>query len=255
MVHIDMDTACIFNIQRFSIHDGPGIRTAIFFQGCPLRCQWCCNPESHLPGIQPQYGELQASPYTLEELVQLCLEDRDFYEESGGGVTLTGGEVLMQAEFATNLIMALKEKGVHTAIETSGHAAQDVFLRACSVADLLLFDLKHYNSDKHREGTWEGNELIMSNLQRAVNEKMEILIRIPVIPGYNDSGEDAKGFAKLIKEMGLDRAQLLPFHQFGQKKYTNLGLPYLYDSNKSLFPEDLLDYKQIMDNCGIDGFF
>lgn len=250
------ETACIFNIQKFSIHDGPGIRTAVFFKGCPLRCKWCANPESQQSGVQPERKEpLAGRLYTLDEVVAVCLSDRDFYIESGGGVTLSGGEVLAQPAFAAGLLEKLREQGIHTALETTGFAPREVFDRVGAHADLLLYDLKHHDCQKHWEGTGAGNALILENLRAAVGRGADILLRIPVIPGYNDSPADALAFAELVRDMGLQRVQLLPFHQFGQKKYETLGLPYALGHLQTLHPEDLGDFRQTMLAAGTDAFF
>lgn len=249
-------TACIFNIQKFSIHDGPGIRTTVFFKGCPLRCRWCSNPESQAPGVQPEREDMLAGRlYTLEQVLDISLEDRDFYLESGGGVTLSGGEVLMQADFATALVQELHRLGIHTALETTGFAAPEAFEAVAQHVDFLLYDLKHHDSDAHREGTRVRNQQILENLRRAVFREMDILVRIPVIPGYNDSLADARGFAVLLRKLGLHRVQLLPFHQFGQKKYETLGMKYELDHLKNLHPEDLLEYQKEMISGGLDCFF
>lgn len=249
-------TACIFNIQRFSIHDGPGIRTTVFFKGCPLRCRWCSNPESQAAGVQPERETaLAGRMYTLDEAMEICLADRDFYLESGGGVTLSGGEALMQADFAAELLRRLHTEGIHTALETTGFAQPDVFLKAACHTDLLLYDVKHYDSTKHKEGTGTENRRILENLRMAAKRGMDILIRIPVIPGYNDSLSDARSFAELLRQLRLDKTQLLPFHQFGQKKYETLGIPYALGEVKTLHPEDLQEYQAEMKKAGLNCFF
>jgi len=251
-----VNQACIFNIQKFSIHDGPGIRTAVFLKGCPLRCLWCSNPESQAAGAQPERETpLAGRLYALNEVMDICLADKDFYIESGGGVTLTGGEALMQADFAAELLRSLKAEGIHTALETTGFASTEVFLEVIAYADLLLYDVKHFDSEKHCEGTGAGNEIILKNLREAVKRSMDILIRVPVIPGYNDSLSDARGFAELITSCGLSEAQLLPFHQFGQKKYKTLGIPYALSNQKTLHPEDLREYQLEMEKLGVRCFF
>ena len=244
--------ACIFNIQKFSIHDGPGIRTAVFFKGCPLRCLWCSNPESQAAGTQPEReGELAGKMYEIDEVMDICLADREFYIESGGGVTLTGGEALMQADFAVNLLGRLKEEQIHTALETSGFAPMETFIKVSEYADLLLFDIKHFDSKKHREGTGADCEIILENLGEAVKRGMNVLIRIPVIPGYSDALDDAAGFANLLNGFSLTKVQLLPFHQFGQKKYEMLGIPYTFSEQKTLHSEDLRSYQLEMEKYGL----
>jgi pyruvate formate lyase activating enzyme len=257
----------LFNIQKFSIHDGPGIRTAVFFKGCPLRCGWCSNPESHLMGLrifpESRRGEfpdqsLSGRSYSAEEVLAICLEDLAFYEESGGGVTLTGGEVLAQDAFAEALLVRLGEAGVHRAVETSGYAVPAVFNRVADHTDLILFDIKHHDRDRHFEGTGVYPEMILDNFRsalgrRASGEGPRVLPRIPVIPGYNDGLEDAAAFAELLRDAG--EVQLLPFHQFGQNKYARLGLRYGFDKAKALRPEGLEPYRRVFESRGLRAFF
>ena len=255
-------TGLLFNIQKFSIHDGPGIRTVVFFKGCPLTCRWCSNPES-------QDGQpcKEARQFTLEETLKTCLEDRLFYEETagtlplsspdyaGGGVTLSGGEPQVQRQFALELLRALRKESVHTAMETSGFAPLELFEEVSEAVDLLLFDIKHFDNQRHVEGTGVPNDLVLANLKNALDRGKNVLARLPVIPGYNDSGEDARGFVSLLEKMKIKRVQLLPFHQFGERKYELLGLPYAMKKVKQLHPEDLEDYSNIFLKQGIDCFF
>ena len=246
-------TGFIYNIQKFSLHDGPGIRTVVFLKGCPLSCFWCSNPES-----------LNGSPckdnreYTLEEVLKICFEDRPFYEETtgeaGGGVTLSGGEALDQWEFSLELLRALRNEGIHSVIETSGYATREIFDKVSEAADLLLFDIKHHDDRRHVEGTGVHNELILSNFKSAVGRGIDLLPRLPVIPGYNDSAEDACSFAALFLSMGVKRLQLLPFHQLGEKKYELLNLPYSMKNIPQLHPEDLEDFKRVFTGKGMDCF-
>lgn len=294
----------IFNIQKFSLHDGPGVRTTVFFKGCPLRCKWCANPESQLMKLQILYhskdcvhcgmcaascpeeavsmddvGKIhfdfarcrgcltcvnvcpgralscEGEVNTVEEVVEVCMQDADFYEESGGGVTLSGGEALMQPEFAGAVLRELKARGVHTAMETTGFAPAEVFDAVTADAELLLFDIKHWDAEKHREGTGVDNGLILANMRRAIAAGKEVLPRLPVIPGFNDSLEDAAGFVRRLQEVGAERIQLLPFHQFGESKYGLLGKDYEYGSVPALHKEDLTAFRQVFLAGGIDAFF
>lgn len=294
----------IFNIQKFSIHDGPGIRTVVFFKGCPLKCEWCSNPESQNPNLQIYWdkdskrgydkdyievmetsnlnvsnkGDIKIdhnfiTKYKLEEekldykytqegyfesidnIVKVCLQDEMFYEESGGGVTLSGGEVLAQPEFAIELLKRLKELNIHTAIETTGYASSQILKDFTKYLDLVLIDLKHYDSKKHLSKTGVPNELIITNIQKLVKNNINFLIRIPVIPDFNSSLEDAKQFSILLNNLGIKEVQLLPFHQFGEKKYENLNMNYLYKDVKSLYEEDLEEYKNIFIENNINAFF
>ena len=243
---------CLFNIQKFCLHDGPGIRTMVFFKGCPLSCKWCSNPESQKMGIQPGADEsLSGKLYTLDEVVEICLQDNDFYLDSGGGVTLSGGEPLAQPNRAIELLSALKERQIHTAMETSGYADISTFKDVTTLVDLLLYDLKHYDNEKHIQGTGVGNEIILENLRYARSDGKEVQIRIPVIPDYNDTIEDAVGFADCIKSIGAMPVRILPFHEFGQKKYEKLGMAYVMDKHRNLYAEDVKDFMQALQEQGI----
>lgn len=298
-----MDKGIIFNIQKFSIHDGPGIRTTVFLKGCPLKCKWCSNPESQLDKIQVLYDQSKCihchscvnicpqkaisiisehihidfnkcigclecvnncpakalsheGEYKIvSDIVDICLQDKDFYEESGGGVTISGGEGMSQPHFLKTLINELKKHDLHIAIETTGHVSSQTFQELASQLDLLLFDVKHYDSKKHYEGTHVYNDQIISNLKWAIENGINVLPRIPVIPDFNDSLEDAKGLANVLISVGAKKVQLLPFHQFGEKKYELLNKEYLFKNKKALHPEELIDYQKIFLDKGIDCFF
>ena len=251
----------IFNIQHFSIHDGPGIRTTVFLKGCPLRCPWCSNPESQRMNPEPMLDAVTKAPgttgqeKTVDEIIDEVMKDIDFYEESGGGVTISGGEGMVQPDFVKALLAKLKEHKIHTAIETTGYIKKEIFRELAPMFDLLLFDVKHYDSDEHYEGTHVHNELIIENLAWAISQGIEVLPRIPVIPDFNDSLDDAKGIAALLNQVGAKKVQLLPFHQFGENKYHLLGKTYSYENVKALHPEDLTDYQRIFLDVGIDCFF
>ena len=298
-----MEKGIIFNIQKFSIHDGPGIRTTVFLKGCPLKCQWCSNPESQLDKIEILYdrdkcirclsctkscpqnaisyqnnlihinpnkciGCLQcvdlcnqdALSYegeykSIQDIVDICLQDIDFYEESGGGITISGGEGMSQPHFLEQLIDELHRHKLHVAIETTGYIEPSLFYKLAKKLDLLLFDVKHYDTNKHYQKTGVYNELILKNLKWCRENNIEILPRIPVIPEFNNSLDDALGFVKLFLNMGISKVQLLPFHQFGEKKYTLLNKEYIYKNKKALYPDDLKDYQKIFLDKGIDCFF
>lgn len=298
-----MQTGVIFNIQKFSINDGPGIRTVVFFKGCPLHCKWCANPESQLAKIQilwdkkkclhchhcleiclqkaislkndnifidtnkctlckqcintcPQKaltseGEIK----TVQQVLDIVLQDEVFYEESDGGITLSGGEFLMQTQFAKELLIAAKEKNLHTCYETTGFCTPEKFQHIIQYIDYILFDLKHWNSQKHLEGTGVDNKLILTNMKYAISTGKKVLPRIPVIPKFNDSLEDAKRFCEVLHDVGSNQCQLLPFHQFGENKYYLLNKKYAYENQPALHHEDLQDYLQIFLDNDIHAFF
>lgn len=298
------NSGIVFNIQKFSLHDGPGIRTTVFLKGCPLHCKWCANPESQLNAMQIMYDNkkcikcqtcVQTCPQkavtanenghvyidfakcigcltcvrncptkaiynegerkTVDEVLAVCMQDFDFYEESGGGVTISGGEGMLQPYFVETLVNELKKNNISTAIETTGYIDEDIFQHLAKHFDLLLFDVKHYDSHKHKEGTGVDNDLIIHNLRWAHEQNINILPRIPVIPGFNNTLEDAQGLAQLLKDIGLKEVQLLPFHQMGERKYELLNRDYELKNIKALYPEDLQEYQQIFLNNGLDCFF
>lgn len=293
----------VFNIQKFSLNDGPGIRTVVFFKGCPLKCKWCANPESQNSKIEVLWDsekcikclqcvkncpknavsfenglisinnsmcngclicvkncpknalKSEGEEKTIDEIVSSCIKDIDFYEESNGGVTLSGGEAMMHFEFATELLKALKSHNIHTAMETTGYTTPEIFSNVIQYIDLLLFDMKHWDNDAHILGTGVSNKLIIENLKFAISSGKKILIRIPVIPDFNNSLEDAFGFVKLLKELGITEVQLLPFHQYGEKKYKMLGKDYYYTDTPALHEEDLKEFADIFNNNNIRAFF
>lgn len=184
---------------------------------------------------------------SVDDVLKEVMKDIDFYEESGGGVTLSGGEVLAQPAFAELLLSECKKKGLHTALETTGYAAHEVFVSVTEYADLLLFDMKHHDSKKHQLYTGVPNEQILENMKWAAEHGKEVIARIPVIPGVNDSIEDAHAFCALLHETGISQVNLLPFHQFGEKKYEQLHMNYEMKDVKALHPEDLTKYAGVFE--------
>ena len=243
-----MQEALVFNLQKFSIHDGAGIRTDVFFQGCNLRCGWCSNPESQ--PMEPLPGE-KVTAFTVPALVAELVKDKPFYDESGGGVTLTGGEAMLHPEFVLALCAELHREGIHVAIETAACVSEDVFARVLAAVDFAYIDLKHYDDAKHRAGTGVGNALILRNIGTALRSAKPVVLRIPVIPGFNDSEADFAGFAKALTELGAKEVQLLPFHQLGESKYKRLQLNYAYDGQKQLRDGDVSAFAEALEKAGI----
>ena len=223
----------IFNIQRFSIHDGPGIRTIVFFKGCYMRCAWCCNPESQEYKIQTlvENGKEKTvgQDITVGELMPEILADKPFYRRSGGGVTLSGGEILAQPEFARDLLCACKEAGLHTAVESTANAPFDKIEAILPYLDLYLMDIKHMDSAKHKQYTGVDNGLILQNAKRiSQSRQTELVIRTPVVPTFNDTAEEIRAISKFAASLdGVREHHLLPYHRLGQDKYTGLGRSYL----------------------------
>lgn len=223
----------IFDIQRYSIHDGDGIRTIVFLKGCVLRCRWCCNPESQEYGIQTMMvqgkSKLIGEDITVEKAMETVEKDRPYYYRSGGGLTLSGGESLCQPEFTLSLLKAAKESGIHTALESMGCAEWRVIERILPYLDQYLLDIKHMNPAKHKEFTGKSNELMLENAKKlAASGKTRLSIRIPVIPTFNDTVDEISAIAEFAKTLGrVEKIHLLPYHRLGQDKYEGLGRDYL----------------------------
>lgn len=221
----------IFDIQRFSTHDGPGIRTIVFLKGCALRCRWCCNPESQSYEIETmlQNGKpkIMGRDVTVKEVLSEVLQDRPYYNRSGGGITLSGGESLLQPDFAVALLKACKDNGVNTAIETTGFANAEVIERFLPYLDTVLMDIKHINSDKHKEFTKQPNERILENAKLIASKAKKLIIRVPVIPTFNDTVAEIAEIAAFASNLpNVDEIHLLPYHNMGRDKYTGLGREY-----------------------------
>ncbi len=255
----NVQTGLIFNIQKFSINDGPGIRSTIFFAGCPLSCRWCSNPESQNRNRKAALAcgdpKLTGRAWTIEEVLAEVEKDRCFYEESGGGITLSGGEVLQQHAFAAALLKEAHKRSLHCAAETTGFASHEIFSEFIEDIDLLLFDLKHCDREIHQKKTGVYNDIILENMRYALARKVPVTARIPVIPGFNANKKAAAGMAALLKEMGITEVHLLPFHQFGEKKYEQLGIPYEMADVKQLHPENLQTYLDIFLKEGLEASF
>ena len=221
----------IFNIQRFSIHDGPGIRTIVFFKGCYMRCAWCCNPESQSKEIETliERDKEKTVGYdvTVEDIMPEILADLPYYRRSDGGVTLSGGEVLCQADFARELLKACKAAGLHTAVETAASAPFSEIEKILPYVDLFLMDIKHMDTVKHKEYTATGNEIILENAKKIAESGVELIIRTPVIPTFNDTAEEIRAISHFAKTLnGVKEHHLLPYHRLGTDKYKGLGRRY-----------------------------
>ena len=222
----------IFDVQRYSVHDGPGIRTIAFLKGCPLRCKWCCNPESFVkePQTMMMHGEqvVAGREVSVGEMVDTFLKDMVYYRRSKGGITLSGGEPLLQPGFSGALLQACKQKWIHTAIETCVHAEYHIIESLLPHLDLLMVDVKHMSSQKHREFTGLGNELILENVRRlSAQPGAQVIVRVPVVPGFNDTTEEISQIAAFISTLpGVSQLHLLPYHRLGEEKYRGLGIEY-----------------------------
>ena len=249
----------IFNIQRFSIHDGPGIRTIVFLKGCPLRCRWCCNPESQewkpetivTGGVSKPVGR----DVTVKEVMTEVLRDRVYYNRSGGGgMTLSGGECLWQPEFSTALLRAAKEYGISTAIETTGYAEMDVIRRLLPFVDTVLMDIKHTDPVKHKEFTPRDNGLILENAKHIARESKSLIIRTPVIPTFNDSIQEIRSIAEFARTLdGVKEMHLLPYHRIGSDKYAGLGRTYTMAHISPPSKEHMQELLEVVNATGLIG--
>jgi len=222
----------IFDIQRYSIHDGTGIRTICFLKGCVLRCKWCCNPESQEYGIQEMLvrgkKKVIGQDVTVAEVMETVERDRPYYVRSGGGLTLSGGESLCQPEFARDLLRAAKAVGINTAMESMACAKWEVIEQILPYLDHYLCDVKHMDGEKHKRFTGKSNELMLENVRRiASSGQTRLSIRVPVIPTFNDTREEIQAIARFADGLpGVEDIYLLPYHRLGQDKYEGLGRAY-----------------------------
>mgnify|MGYP000851098787 CR=1 FL=1 len=250
-----MTAGLVFNLQRFSLQDGPGLRSTVFLKGCPLACAWCHNPESRAAGPQvlrlesrcmvcgrcsigaaPGPEDAEACPtsalqvagreWTAEDLAETLLRDRIFFDESGGGVTFSGGEPLAQPGFLCEALERLRAEAVHTALDTCGHAPWEDLQAAAARADLVLYDLKLMDEDRHQRATGVSNQTILDNLRALAAVHDRIWIRVPVVPGINDDAANLDATADFLAPLaGVRRVDLLPYHPTGEAKHGRVGLP------------------------------
>lgn len=225
-------TGVVFDIQRYSIHDGPGIRTIVFLKGCPLRCRWCCNPEGQHYDIETMRinGEIKTygEDITVEELLPRLICDEFYFRRSGGGVTLSGGECLAQPNFAPHILHACHDLGYNTAIETTGYSTWENIEKYLPHTDYVLMDIKNMNSQKHKEFTGVNNEIILENAMKFAKSGVNLTIRVPVIPTFNNTPDEISAIAEFAASLpNVTNLHLLPYHRLGEGKYEGLGREYL----------------------------
>lgn len=292
----------VFNIQRFSVHDGPGIRTTVFLKGCPLRCGWCSNPESIrlsseiitrdikcircgecvnacsqqaitiVENIRIIHWEkcnycmkcAEVCPsgaiesvgrhMTVFEVLDIVGRDASYYQRTGGGLTLSGGEPLVQWQFALKLLQEAKERGYHTTLDTSGYAEWEVLEKLLSHTDLVLYDVKHLDSARHREATGMPNKRILDNLRKMVGKAgPKIWVRHPVIPQFNDTEEDLEALCKLILALrpSVEKISLLHYHKFGEVKYAAMGKMYPWKGIPPISDEEIVKLRKLIESHGV----
>lgn len=294
-----MANGIIFDIKRYAINDGPGIRTAVFFKGCPLNCWWCHNPEgqSSLPQLMFRSNRCKASKDCLDVCPQnaihwdeesitnweacdhcgLCAEvcyagarelvghtisvnhlmedivrDIPYYDQSGGGVTFTGGEPMFQREFLQEALLACKQQGIHTIVDSSGYAPRDGFEAIYPLVDLFLFDLKMMDGNRHIKYTYVPNQGILDNLIMLSDARVKIIVRIPIIPGVNDNAEEIESMASFLAELPhLEGIELMPYHEIGINKYGALGMNYRLTGTKTPTSQQIMDIEKVFRNYGL----
>ena len=222
----------VFDIQKYSVHDGPGIRTIVFLKGCALRCRWCCNPESQsfeIENMRTKDGsKLVGRDVTAGEIIDEVKKDFAFFRRSGGGLTLSGGEMLLQPDFSLALLKLARKNGMNTAVESTGYAPFETIEKLLPYIDTYLLDIKHVNSEKHKKFTGKDNELILQNAVKIAQLAKKCIVRVPTIPTFNDTPEEIREIARFAKgQMRVEEINLLPYHSFGRDKYDGLGREYL----------------------------
>jgi pyruvate formate lyase activating enzyme len=288
----------IFDIERFSVHDGPGIRTVVFLKGCPLKCQWCANPESQK--TEPQVGFFpdrclsclkcsMVCPFgdffrekndinwaqcincfqcvdaciynarikygrkiTASEVLDIVKRDVVFYRNSRGGITLSGGEATYQPLFSISILKKCQKEGLHTALETCGFVSWSEFDKILDYVDLLLYDIKHMNSKKHKEGTGVANEIILENAKKASKKVSEMIIRFPLIPQFNEDDDNIKKMAYFISNEldNVIQVDILPYHSMGKSKSEIIGKEYKF--NHEIQNETVLNVRKIFESFGLN---
>lgn len=248
----------IFDIQRYSIHDGGGIRTIVFLKGCPLRCKWCCNPEGQHYNVEKMTlggkEKIVGQDVTVGEIIDIIERDRIYYRRSGGGLTLSGGESLTQPDFAVALLKTAKERGINTAMESTGFADFSVISRYLPYLDLYLMDIKHMNSAKHKEFTSQPNELILENAKKITDAGARLIVRTPVIPTFNATKEEIGEIAKFASSLkGVTQMHLLPYHRIGTDKYKGLNRDYSLTGIEPPSKELMNELLAVVNSYGLKG--
>ncbi|WP_312810712.1 trans-4-hydroxy-L-proline dehydratase activase [Sedimentibacter sp.] len=295
-----MNTVAIFNIQKFSIHDGPGIRTTVFLKGCPLKCLWCHNPESQEYEKQILYDaekcvlcgtcvkvcpknaikiednilttdmykcdfcglceiyciqearQVVGKHYSVEEVLKEVLKDRIFYEKSGGGVTVSGGEPLMFIDFVEELLKKLKEENIHTAVDTSGAVNFESLERIAEYTDLFLYDIKLMDDEMHKKYIKASNKTILENLKKLSKIHNNINIRLPIIEGVNADTDHIERIIDFIKDLNIKKVNLLPYHDIAKHKYKKLDMDYEEEKMSKPSEEKMQRFMSMFESKGYE---
>jgi pyruvate formate lyase activating enzyme len=256
----------IFSVKRYSIHDGPGIRVTFFMKGCPLSCWWCHNPE----GISQQPEQVKVAEkvgdkefirfrqageyYSVDDLLIILEKEKPFLVQSGGGVTFSGGEPMLQPEFLLEALTACRQSGYHTAVDTSGYSLPAAFSAIIPYCDLFLFDIKHLDDEKHKRCTGVSNSLIISNFKLILESGKDVMVRVPVIPGYNDDENNLellRSFLTTNRSDNLKKISLLPYHRIGSSKYKRLNIPDRMENVEPQPAERMNALKAFFEGTGI----
>lgn len=254
------ETGIIFRIKKYALHDGPGIRTTVFLKGCPLRCRWCHNPEGLATGPQVMHppegscapAETLGCEKTVSSVMAAVETDTLFYDESGGGVTFSGGEPLMQAPFLASLLAGCRARDIHTAVDTSGYAPADTFAGILAMADLILFDLKIMDDAAHREFTGVSNRRIRDNLKMLAASGTPFRVRVPLVPDVTDTDANIGRMTGFLNALGVPvSVDLLPYHRIAGGKYRRLGMPDPMSTVKPPSSGRIGEIVRRFDACGI----
>lgn len=259
-----MEKGVVFDIKRFAVNDGPGIRSVVFLKGCPLRCKWCHNPEGIKKEIEisPKTIKVEGKSYIQQqnigyeisstELVDEIMKDRIFMEDSGGGVTFSGGEPFLQHKFLLETLQQLRCKGIHTAVDTSGFCSWEIIEKVIPFVSLFLYDLKCIDKDNHLLKTGYQNDLILDNIKKLSNSGIPFHVRIPVIPTLNYTKKDIAQIASFIAPLqNIAQVDLLPYHKVAQNKYERLGLKNELFDEPSVDPDDLLQLIPLFEHLNV----
>ncbi|SFC20810.1 glycyl-radical enzyme activating protein [Clostridium uliginosum] len=274
-----MENALIFNIQRYSLHDGGGIRTVVFFKGCPLICPWCSNPESQSfkrevivreglcikcssedpykcinSPLECPTGAIEyvGKEYSIKEVIDLVKRDMIFYDSTKGGVTLSGGEPLCQVDFCIELLKKLKMIGINTAIETTGMGDIDKIKEIAKYLDTVLWDFKIMNSEIAKKEINQDIKVMKNNFIEITKQNVNVIPRIPLIPGYTDNEENIKKIIQFVIQFEITKVHILPFHQYGSSKYKGLKRDYKLLDLEVLEDERVKEIKAIIETYGVE---